>query len=445
MSPHALGPNDLAVTQLGPCQVPSPLKSTSYGETGRFVTDGAGVPTLVEVFSGQPQPSSEVIFEKAGPREDIFFDPMLVRAAVVTCGGLCPGLNNVIRSLTLQLHYGYGVKNILGIRYGYRGLDPGRAEAPLPLNRDVVAQIHRHGGSLLGTSRGPVPPEVAVNHLRKLGVNMLFTIGGDGTQRGAHAIAQEALKQGYALAVVGIPKTIDNDIPYVWRSFGYFTAIERAREIIDCAHNEALGHEYGVGLVRLMGREAGFVAAGATLASQEVNFTLIPEVPFDLEGETGFLAALRKRLAERKHAVVVVAEGAGQEHLPPETSLDASGNRKLGDIGIFLRDRIKANARAHGSFADVKYFDPAYYIRSVPANSEDALYCDQLARCAVHAAMAGKTDMLVGLWYNVLTHVPIELAMRSSKRITLKNDIWHSVMQTTGQSSSFLRVPKADD
>lgn len=442
MAPHDLSPADLAVAQLGPCQVPSPLKTGAFGETFRFVGDGAGIPSVVEVMPRQGARDESIAFEKAGPREKIFFEPSSVRAAVVTCGGLCPGLNNVIRSLTLQLHYGYGVRDIFGIRYGYRGLDPARALPPMLLNRDVVARIHRHGGSLLGTSRGPVPPETAVAHLRSLGINMLFTIGGDGTQRGAHAIAREALKQGYPLAVVGVPKTIDNDIPFVWRSFGYFTAIERAREIIDCAHNEALGHEYGVGLVRLMGREAGFVAAGATLASQEVNFTLLPEVPFVLDGEHGFLATLRRRLVERKHAVVVVAEGAGQEHLPPETSVDASGNRKLGDIGVFLRDRIMADGRAHNLRVDVKYFDPAYYIRSVPANSEDALYCDQLARCAVHAAMAGKTDMLVGLWYNVLTHVPIELAIRSSKRITLENDIWHSVMQATGQPSSFLRASR---
>ncbi|MCG5052317.1 MAG: ATP-dependent 6-phosphofructokinase [Myxococcales bacterium] len=440
MSGPSLSATDLQVSQLGECLVPSPLRLSSYGDTGRFVADGTGVPTHVEVVPGQPNGSSDVAFEKAGPRASIYFDPSRVRAAVVTCGGLCPGLNNVIRSLTLQLHYGYGVKEILGLRYGYRGLDPVRAEPPLLLNRDAVGHIHRLGGSILGTSRGPVPPELAIAQLRRLGVNVLFTIGGDGTQRGAHAIALEAQKQGYALAVVGVPKTIDNDIPYVWRSFGYFTAIERSREIIECAHNEAIGHEHGVGLVRLMGREAGFVAAGATLASQEVNFALIPEVPFILEGEGGFLAALRRRLGERKHAVVVVAEGAGQEYLQVPEGLDASGNGKLADIGVFLRDRIKEDARAHNTKADVKYFDPAYYIRSVAANSEDALYCDQLARCAVHAAMAGKTDMLVGLWYNVITHVPIALAVNSRKRITLQNDIWHSVLQTTGQPTNIFKT-----
>jgi len=303
---------------------------------------------------------------------------------------------------------------------------------PRYLSAEIVSDIHKDGGTILGSSRERVDPEVAVSFLERLGVNMLFAIGGDGTLKGAHLIQREAQRRGYELAVIGVPKTIDNDIPFVWRSFGYFTALEKAREVIDFAHNEAKGHLNGVGLVRLMGRSAGFITAGATLASQEVNFALIPEVPFKLEGPTGLLAALRARLSERHHAVVVVAEGAGQELIPDEPRYQAGGNG-FRNIGLYLMDAIRRDCQNARLPVDIKYFDPAYQIRSAPANSEDSLLCDQLARHAVHAAMAGKTDTLIGLWYNISTHVPIELVIGEHKRIRESNDIWRSVLQTTGQ------------
>jgi 6-phosphofructokinase 1 len=316
-------------------------------------------------------------------------------------------------------------------------MHPSSGLLPVTLTPDRVADIHKHGGTILGSSRERLDPEVAVNYLQNLGVNLLFTIGGEGTLRGAHLIHQAAERRGYRLGVVGVPKTIDNDIPFVWRSFGYFTALEKAREVIDHAHNEAKGHLNGVGLVKLMGRSAGFIAAGATLASGEVNFTLLPEVPFRLEGPRGFLAALRTRLEARHHAVVVVAEGAGQELIPDLPRYEGAGQGGFKNVGIYLMDEIKRYCKEVSLPVDVKYFDPAYHIRSAAANSDDSLLCDQLARNAVHAGMAGKTDTLIGLWYNIHTHVPIELVVGHHKRISESNEIWRTLLHVTGQPARF--------
>jgi 6-phosphofructokinase 1 len=377
-------------------------------------------------------------FERAGPREHIYFDPGSTRAAIVTCGGLCPGLNNVVRSLYLQLRENYGVAEILGIRDGYQGLNPAVGKPPVRLTLEFVDTIHKLGGTILGTSRGAQEASVVVDFLSAERIDMLFCVGGDGTQRGAHSIASEAARRGYPLAVVGIPKTIDNDLNYVWRSFGHITALEKAREVLDGAHAEASGVHNGISLVKLMGRDAGFIAAGASVASQEVDFTLIPEIPFKLEGDNGFLPCLRRRILAREHAVVVVAEGAGQDLMPAEpVSRDASGNVKPRDIGVFLREAILSYFRAEQIPVQVRYFDPSYIIRSAPANTGDSLLCDQLARHAVHAAMAGKTDLLIGFWYNVFIHVPIELAVAQKRYLDTEGELWMAVLSATGQPARF--------
>jgi 6-phosphofructokinase 1 len=431
--------DQLKVASLGPAEFRSPLRlsSTSGDDLSDFTPETARL-LLHADFAAEAEIRPELSFEKAGPRQDIYFDPPKTAAAIVTCGGLCPGLNNVIRSVFLQLHHNYGVKNILGIRYGYCGLSPARPVPPVRLTEEYVESIHKLGGTVLGTSRGPEEPRVIVDFLESNGVNLLFPVGGDGTQRGAHAIAMEAQRRGLPLSVVGIPKTIDNDLPYVWESFGYKTALDKAREVLDCAHAEAKGVHNGLSLVKLMGRYSGSIAAGATLASQEVNFTLVPEVPFRLEGEGGFLAVLKRRILARRHAVVVAAEGAGQDLMPQgPAEKDASGNLKLGDIGPFLRDKILHYFAAEGVPVNVRYFDPSYIIRSVPANTEDSLLCDRLARNAVHAAMAGKTDVLVGLWYNTFIHVPIPLAIAEKKRLHPESEVWRSVLSSTGQPARF--------
>jgi 6-phosphofructokinase 1 len=379
-------------------------------------------------------PREELLFEVAGPRERLFFDPHETRAGIVTCGGLCPGLNNVIRSLVLELQHGYGVREILGFVNGYQGLDPWRGAEPIPLTREFVEDIHKEGGTKLNTSRGPVDITVAVDNLIRRKINMLFVIGGDGTQRGGEALFQEAKRRGYPLAVVGIPKTIDNDVAFVSRTFGYVTAVQEAARAISCAHTEAHSVHNGISVVKIMGRHAGFIAAGATIASQDVNFTLVPEVPFVLDGDDGFLAALKERVKKRAHAVILVAEGAGQHLLEAGgEQYDASGNLKSKDIGAFLCERIDAYFKAEKVPFVLRYFDPSYLIRSVPAGAEDAILCDFFARNAVHAAMAGKSGLVIGFQHDTFTHVPIELLTQHKKQLDLNSPAWLGVLAATGQ------------
>jgi 6-phosphofructokinase 1 len=377
-------------------------------------------------------------FERAGPRSLLYFRPGETKAAIVTCGGLCPGVNDVVRSVFLEMHFRYGVRDIMGIRFGYAGLDPANGFEPVRIDAGMVEDIHRNGGSILGTSRGPVDPKVALDYLQQHGIDILFCVGGDGTLRGAHHLHLEAQSRQYNLAVIGIPKTIDNDIPYVWRSFGYQTAIDEAVRVIGAAHNEARSHFNGIGLVKLMGRDAGFIAAGATVASQEVNYALVPEIPFQLDGERGFLLDLMQRIKRRRHAVIVVAEGAGQNLMNSgPLSQDLSGNRSHRDIGCFLRDEIQRYFKAEGVPLTLKYFDPSYLIRSRPANCDDSLLCSQFGRNAVHAAMAGKTDVVIGLWYNAFVHVPIPNTIAAKRRMAPNGELWSAVLAATGQPACF--------
>ncbi|MEI7909294.1 MAG: ATP-dependent 6-phosphofructokinase [Verrucomicrobiota bacterium] len=410
---------------LGPARFASPLALT--------ISDDTRIPQNIEVGT-----DPGYLFELAGPRAKLFFEPAQTRAAIVTCGGLCPGLNNVIRSIFLELHHSYGVKEVLGFRNGYQGLDPQRGAEPVVMTPEFVDDIHQEGGTVLGTSRGPVDIGVAVDNLIQRGVNILFTIGGDGTQLGGNELFQEARRRGHPLAVVGIPKTVDNDVAFVSRTFGYFTAVEEASKILKCAHTEAHSIHNGIALVKLMGRNAGFIAGGATVASQDVNFCLIPEVPFTLEGERGLLAALERRVLRRAHAVIVVAEGAGQDLIEPgPEQRDASGNPKLKDIGQFLREKIEAHFKAAQIPATLRYFDPNYIIRSVPADAEDSMLCDLFARHAAHAAMAGKTGLVVGMLHDRFIHVPIELLTKQKKCVDPAGPAWRAVLAATGQAERF--------
>ncbi len=425
---------DLHIATLGLNEKPSPLNlSSAHGDAlGDFVP---GAPRIrYQVDTSPEAPHQDVLFERAGPREQIYFDPFYTTAAIVTCGGLCPGLNNVIRSIYLELSKNYGVRNVLGIRNGFLGLNPASGLAPIPITDSYVSEIHKLGGTALGSSRGPQDPAVVVNFLHRQGINMLFCVGGDGTQRGAHEISKEIARRGLKIAVVGIPKTIDNDITYVFRTFGFATALEIAQQALTCGHVEAKGAINGIGLVKLMGRDAGFICAGATLASQEVNFCLVPEIAFPLDGPNGFLPALKDRILQSQHAVIAVAEGAGQ-HLFAEQNgdCDASGNRQYQDIGVFLRDKICNYFKQENVPIALKYIDPSYLIRSVPANTADRLLSDQMARYAVHSAMAGNTDVLIGMWNNVFVHVPICTAIREKKRMELTGELWTNVLLTTGQ------------
>lgn len=394
------------------------------------ISDDVRIPERIEVGA---DPGLQ--FELAGPRAKLFFDAEKTRAGIVTCGGLCPGLNNVIRSIFLELYYGYGVREVLGFRGGYCGLDSKCALEPVTITPQLVDGIHQKGGTILGSTRGPVNTARAVDNLIARGINILFTVGGDGTQRGANDLYQEARRRGHMLSVVGVPKTIDNDVEFVSRTFGFFSAVEEAARVLGCAHTEACSVPGGIGLVKLMGRHAGFVTAGAVVASQDVNFALIPEVPFKLES---FLAALKRRMLEKSHAVIAVAEGAGQDLLKVDTAArDASGNVKLKDIGPFLREKIEVFFKAEGIPVVIRYFDPSYQVRSRPANSEDALLCDLFARHAVHAAMAGKTGVVIGFLHERFIHVPIELLVAHTKRLDPASGWWRSVLADTGQPERF--------
>ena len=414
------------VSVLGEARFPSPQSF--------FVSDKARVLFNVIVDPEAP-PKEEVLFEVAGPRENLYFNAKETRAGIVTCGGLCPGLNNVIRSLVHELNHGYGVREILGFVNGYQGLDPWRGSEPIALTHEFVEDIHKEGGTVLNTSRGPVDINVAVDNLIRRKINILFVVGGDGTQRGGNELYQEAKRRGYPLSVVGIPKTIDNDVAFVSRTFGYVTAVNEAARAISCAHTEAHSVQNGISVVKIMGRYAGFIAAGATVASQDVNFTLVPEVPFVLEGEQGFLEALKQRILKRDHAVILVAEGAGQHLFDHREEVhDASGNLKFKDIGVFLRDRISSFFKEENIPFNMRYFDPSYLIRSVPACAEDAVLCDFFARNAVHAAMAGKTGLVIGFQHGTFTHVPIELLAKQQKCLDLNSPSWLGVLSATGQN-----------
>ena len=425
------------VRRLGPATHPSPLSGPGL----RFVDDEERVLVDVDdarvrnaIESGRPLQS----FERAGPRARLFFEPGRVTAGIVTCGGLCPGLNNVIRGLVLTLWHHYGCRRVLGFRYGYEGMSSNRVEDPLELDPARVASIHEHGGTILGTSRGPQDLDDMAAVLDTFGVDVLFAIGGDGTLRGAAALDAHLAERGRPVAVVGVPKTIDNDLNYVSRSFGFTTAVEAADRVLTGAHAEAEAARNGVGLVRLMGRHSGFIAANATLASADVNFCLVPEFPVAVDGPHGLLAAIRRRLEQRRHALIAVAEGWGQDLLrDADVGRDASGNRKLVDCGTWLRDRIRADFAARDEHVDIKYIDPSYVIRSVPANSFDAEYCLALAHHAVHAAMGGRTGILVGQWNQAFTHVPIDLAVSEPCRIAAEDPLWQRVLESTGQARLF--------
>ena len=423
---------DFAIQKLGPCTVRSPLREIDFIDDREHILYDRDLDIIKEYLArGEDAPN----FESAGPREKIFFEPSKISCGIVTCGGLCPGINDVIRAIVMSLHYHYGVENIFGFRYGYRGLVPAFGHKPLKLTPRDVILISEMGGTILSSSRGNQDVSVMVDTLQEMKIGILFCIGGDGTQRGALEISKEALRRGLKISVIGIPKTIDNDISFVQKTFGFETAVSEAKRATYSAHVEAVGAPNGIGLVKLMGRESGFIAAYSVLVDSQVNFCLIPEVPFTMEA---FLEALKKRLEARKHAVIVVAEGAGQDLMKSRGERDASGNLKFGDIGLYLRDAIKQHFKEIGMEVNLKYIDPSYMIRSQPANAHDSAFCLLMGHSAVHAGMAGRTGMLVGYWNNHYTHVPIALAISERKRIDPRLRIWNSVLASTGQPENMI-------
>ena len=426
-----------AVHSLGSCSEVSPLRGRRFVDDQEQITFASQVKNICSL---QQRAKVFPAFQKAGPRAKIFHCPANTRAAIVTCGGLCPGLNNVIKGLVTVLFHDYEVTAIKGFRYGYQGLVAKYRHAPMDLTPGLVDEIHKSGGTILGSSRGDQDPGAMVDTLEAMHINLLFCIGGDGTLRGAKAIADEIARRKRPISVIGIPKTIDNDLRFIEKTFGFETAVQAADEIITCAHNEAEGADNGIGIVKLMGRDSGFIAAAVTLANSVVDFCLVPEINFSLEGEHGLCKAVERKLAESRHAVIVVDEGAGQSLFAGvQAKKDASGNLLKHDIGVLLNDEMGRHFKKLGQDVSIKYLDPSYHIRSVAANSADAIFCYLLAENAVHAAMAGITGIVIGHWNNYFTHVPIELATGERQKIDLDGALWNGVLSAT-QQNIFFRI-----
>lgn len=418
---------DFTIARLGECQVQSPMSGVQFiGDDERVLYHS----TLAGLTRALDRGGSIPALERAGPREKLFFEPSTLACGVVTCGGLCPGLNDVIRAIVLSLHHHYGVGRIYGFRFGYEGLVRRNGHEPIALTKELVHRIQQTGGSILGSSRGPQDAGEMVDYLKDLGIGILFAVGGDGTLRGAQKIAEEAARRGLQLGIIGIPKTIDNDVSFVQRTFGFETAVAEAQRATYAANAEAEAVRNGIGLVKLMGRDSGFIAAYSALANNNVDFCLVPEVPFTL---SGFLTALQQRIQRRSHAVIVVAEGAGQDLLPKTEARDASGNVKFGDIGVHLREAIQSHFKGSGIPIVLKYIDPSYVIRSVPTTAHDSAFCLLLGHHAVHAGMTGRTNMVVSFWNHQFAHVPIALAVSERKKIDPGSSLWSSVLASTRQ------------
>jgi len=432
------------IPTLGEAKISSPLKRhLKPGEPDkRFVSDEARISVDVQVdrmVDTVGKKEKIISFDQAGPREKIYFDPSKLKCAITTCGGLCPGLNDIIRSIVLELYHIYNVKTIYGIKHGLQGFIPDFEHDVIDLNPGTVSGIQNTGGSILGSSRGTQDIGQIIDCLERLNIGILFMVGGDGTLRASKKIAEEIEKRNLKISIIGIPKTIDNDIYLVSKSFGFDTAVDVATLAIKGAHNEAVAYPNGIGLIKLMGRHSGFLAATAALAQQDANFVLVPEVDIFLYGKTGFLQAIENRIRHRKHAVIIVAEGAGQSFFEDqEKRFDPSGNIILEDIGLFLKEKIKQWFKAKDIPIALKYIDPSYIIRSLPANANDSVFCGFLGREAVHAGMAGKTKLLVSFWNNHYVHVPMDASSGHRKNMDPQGRLWQSVLEATGQDAFFI-------
>ncbi|MFP4547885.1 MAG: ATP-dependent 6-phosphofructokinase [Fidelibacterota bacterium] len=415
------------IETLGKAKIDSPMKNAQFINKETKVLYNPKLDEIKKKLAAGIEPAA---FNLAGPREKIYFDPSKLRCGIVTCGGLCPGINDVIRSIVYSLYHHYGVRSIYGFQYGFEGLIPEFQHPVIEMTPESVEDLHEKGGTILHSSRGPQNVEEQVDTLERMNIGILFTIGGDGTLRGARDIAEEIKKRRLKISIIGIPKTIDNDITFVQQSFGFETAISQAKAAIYSAHVEANGARRGIGLVKLMGRHSGFIAANATLATSDVNYCLIPEVEFSMEK---LLKALEHRFTYKNHAVIVVGEGAGQNLFEGKKEFDASGNVKFHDIGLHLKTTIKDYFQKLQTPINIKYIDPSYIIRSMPANPHDSVLCLLLGHNAVHAGMAGYTNMLVGSWNRQYINVPIPAAVSKRKKIDPEGALWNSVLATTGQ------------
>jgi 6-phosphofructokinase 1 len=416
---------------------PSPLlTATETHSLGRsFVPDEETVLGDIVARWGDPSVSRE--YMRSGPREFIAFHQQSAKAAIVTCGGLCPGINTVVREIFLALRNIYGVREVHGVQMGYRGFYASDLNT-VPLSDDFVKGIQHRGGSVLGSTRGGFDLGLIVDSIASRGFNQVYIIGGDGTQRGAYKIFEECMRRRLMVSVVGIPKTIDNDIAIIDHSFGFVTAVQEAQRAIRAAYVEATSGFNGIGLVRLMGRNSGYISMLATLASGDVDVCLIPEIDFDLDGPQGLLIHIEHLLRQKKYCVIVVAEGAGLKHIQKACEsgqdVDASGNVKMPNVGLWLAENINCWFSNRGIEVNLKYIDPSYEIRSVPAVATDNIMCTLLAQSAVHGAMAGFTGFTCGTVNTHQVMIPMkEIISKGRTRVDLSSRMWHRVLASTLQ------------
>ena len=398
----------LEVTNLGDC-----LFDNIYASPEPFV-NGMKLKLSSLVVNNELIGHEEV--ELAGPSEKIFYNPFDCKVGIITCGGLCPGLNNVIRALVLNLYNRYNVHQIFGLRWGFEGLNPELSNV-IKLTPTIVNDIHQKGGSILGSSRGEQQIEVMAQFLINNNFNILFTLGGDGTLKASSKLNEELRRRNVPITVVGIPKTVDNDICYTDNTFGFNTAVELAQQAINSIHNEAKSAKNGIGIVRLMGRDAGFIALYASISNGDVNMVLLPEMSISIETICEFV---KKRLLLKGHIVIVLAEGALQDQKPKDIELrkDKSGNIIHWNCLDYLKERIKEYLEDNGfNNHTIKSVDPSYMIRSAPCNATDAHYCMTLANAAVHVAMAGKTGVVICHHHNNYVSIPMNRAIHFIKRV----------------------------
>lgn len=411
-------------------------------ESRRLATADVDILRLFEQ-AGSPPPS----FPEAGPRKELCFDPHRVKAAVVTTGGLAPGLNSVVHSIVDRHFNTYELNETLGgavygIYDGFRGLRD-CASNSTTLNPKVTLDWLRQGGSNLGSIRfrDPQGEKHLVDEIAKsitqMAIDILYVIGGDGSQLIAHKVAQAVP----SISVLGVPKTMDNDVLWVRESFGFDTTVEQATHAINALHFEAQSTRR-VGLLQFFGAESGFVAANAALASGQVDLVLIPEAFNNLSDEQlqhywkmllGHLDDRVKRQAHMPHAIVVVAEGV-------ETALVQQKSRKLGRKGDFLellKQDIAGKVRdRRGRCLEIFVNEPRHYIRSGAANAHDQIFCERLGALAVDNGLAGYTNCMVSHWLTEYVLVPLELVVQGQKSIQTSGMFWRQVETSTGQPPS---------
>ncbi len=346
-----------------------------------------------------------------------------MRVAINTGGGDAPGLNAVVRAAVLSAERrGW---DVVGIRRGYEGLF--RPDGVVPLDGEVVRGITHLGGTILGTTNRGSPfafpvrqadgsvktvdrsGEVAARMV-DLGIDCLIAVGGDGSLRIASELARKGLK------VVGVPKTIDNDLDATAVTFGFHTAVQTATDAIDKLHSTAEAHQR-VMVVELMGRHAGWIALFAGFAAT-ADVILIPEIPYDVEKA---VAKIESRWVEGpRFAIVVVAEGAMPRGGGPSYLEEAGrdGKRRLGGAA----KRI-ARSLARRTGLETRSLVLGHLQRGGRPIAFDRLLALRFGAAAVELAAAGRFGCMVALQPPAVRAVPLAEAVDKIKTVPLDHEV----------------------